>query len=71
MPEIDCVMAIRSSWMGAESAPYARSAAAFVKVGTPVIPAYSLSSLEEMTFSSAVRTDGNTYGFPLSSPVHN
>lgn len=47
--------------------PYARRAAAFVNSGTPVIPAYSLLSCADTTLSSAVRTEGRTYGFPWSS----
>lgn len=47
--------------------PYASRAAALVNSGTPVIPAYSLFSFAAITLSSAVRTDGRTYGFPWSS----
>lgn len=65
VPEMDCVMTSRSR--ADESAPYARTAAALVKSGTPVIPAYSLLSCALITFSSAVRTEGRTYGFPWSS----
>ena len=53
--------------MTAESEPYASRAAALVNVGTPVMPAYSLSNFDSTTFFSAVRTDGRTNGLPLSS----
>ena len=67
VPEMDCVMTTRSSLIAAESPPYASRAAALVKAGTPVMPAYSLSACESTTFLSAVRTDGSTYGLPWSS----
>ena len=54
--------------MTLELDPYASRAAALVKDGTPVIPAYSLSRFESTTFRSAALTEGKTYGFPLSSP---
>lgn len=59
------MMTTRSS--ADEPGPYARRAAAFVNSGTPVIPAYSLLRWAETTLSSAVRTEGRTYGFPWSS----
>ena len=68
MPEMDCVMAMRSLAMASEPEPYARTAAALVKDGTPVIPAYSLSRSDPTIFFSAARTEGRTYGFPWSSP---
>ena len=58
MPEMDCVMTRRSRAL--EPAPYAKTAAALVNSGTPVMPAYSLLSLAETTLSSAVRTEGRT-----------
>jgi len=58
VPEMDCVMASRSS---AElSLPYASRPAALVNSGMPVMPAYSLFSREAMILSSALRTDGRT-----------
>lgn len=60
VPDMDWVMAMRSSLIGAESGPYASSAAALVNDGTPVIPAYSLSSVDSTIFFSAVRTEGRT-----------
>ncbi len=62
------MIATRSFCIASDPDPYANTAAAFVKAGTPVIPAYSLSRFEATTFCSAVFTDGRTYGLPLSSP---
>jgi hypothetical protein len=65
VPEMDCVITTRSRALDPE--PYARRAAALVNSGTPVIPAYSLLRCAETTLSSAVRTEGRTYGLPWSS----
>lgn len=50
-----------------DPSPYARTAAALVNSGTPVIPAYSLFNCWATTVFSAVLTEGRTYGFPWSS----
>lgn len=42
-------------------------AEALVKAGTPVMPAYSLSSFLSRSRCSASRTEGRTYGLPWSS----
>ena len=68
VPEMDWVMAMRSLAMASEPEPYARTAAALVKEGTPVIPAYSLLRSDPTIFCSAARTEGRTYGLPWSSP---
>jgi hypothetical protein len=65
VPEMDCVITTRPSAL--DPGPYARRAAALVNSGTPVIPAYSLLRCAETTLSSAVRTEGRTYGLPWSS----
>ena len=54
------VAAMQSSLSGVESSPYASLRAALVKLGTPVMPAYSLSSDESTIFFSACLTDGRT-----------
>jgi hypothetical protein len=60
VPEMVWVTAMQSSLRGVESAPYASLRAALVKLGTPVMPAYSLSSDDLTIFSSASLTDGRT-----------
>ncbi|KAH8624279.1 Aspartate aminotransferase [Alternaria alternata] len=69
VPEMVWVTAMLSWLRGAESSPYASLRAALVKLGTPVMPAYSLSRVAVSLEGFGDTQNGLRRGGELSSDV--